>query len=163
KRRSFQWTEPVHREEFRIRAPRALEGRTVRGRLTVFLGSIILAEVALTVRVGELRAAAADRTSAVDFARPYRKIFASYSHTDRAIVDELTRYATALGDEYLRDWVHLRTGEVWTERLEAMIREADVFQLFWSASAMRSRFVRQEWEYALSLGRANFVRPTYWE
>jgi hypothetical protein len=28
---------------------------------------------------------------------------------------------------------------------------------------MHSAYVRQEWEYALSLGRQNFVRPTYWE
>ena len=28
---------------------------------------------------------------------------------------------------------------------------------------MTSSFVRQEWEYALSLNRANFIRPVYWE
>ena len=28
---------------------------------------------------------------------------------------------------------------------------------------MGSKYVRQEWEYALSLGREKFVRPTYWE
>ncbi len=44
-----------------------------------------------------------------------------------------------------------------------MIREADVFQLFWSRNSMGSTNVRQEWEYALSLHRPNFVRPTYWE
>ena len=43
------------------------------------------------------------------------------------------------------------------------IRAADVFQLFWSRNSMTSPWVRQEWEYALSLGRAHFIRPTYWE
>jgi len=38
-----------------------------------------------------------------------------------------------------------------------------MFQLFWSHNSMDSRWVRQEWEYALSFGRAHFVRPTYWE
>lgn len=28
---------------------------------------------------------------------------------------------------------------------------------------MASKYVRMEWEYALSLSRPNFVRPTYWE
>ena len=28
---------------------------------------------------------------------------------------------------------------------------------------MRSKYVRREWEYALSLNRPYFVRPTYWE
>jgi hypothetical protein len=38
-----------------------------------------------------------------------------------------------------------------------------VFQLFWSTNSMQSEQVRQEWEHALSLGRSNFIRPTYWE
>ena len=28
---------------------------------------------------------------------------------------------------------------------------------------MRSKFVRDEWEYALSLNKRNFIRPTFWE
>jgi tetratricopeptide (TPR) repeat protein len=44
-----------------------------------------------------------------------------------------------------------------------MISEADIFQLFWSSNSMRSKYVRQEWEYAMSLKRPNFIRPTFWE
>ena len=39
-----------------------------------------------------------------------------------------------------------------------MIRDADIFQLLWSSNAMRSDYVRQEYEYALSLG-ASRLRP----
>jgi len=63
----------------------------------------------------------------------------------------------------LRDWIDLRAGENWSDRLKELIHEADVFQLFWSWNSMRSANVQREWEYALSLGRPNFVRPTYWE
>jgi hypothetical protein len=28
---------------------------------------------------------------------------------------------------------------------------------------MRSEYVRQEWEHAVTLARPNFIRPTYWE
>jgi hypothetical protein len=160
--RTFHWTEDVHREEFRIRAPASLDGKTVRGSVTVWLGSFVLAEIPVAVKVA---AAAPERDDqpAVTQARPYRKFFASYSHRDRHIVDEVTQLARALGDEYVRDWVHLRTGEVWNERLRRMIADADVFQLFWSKNSMHSKFCRDEWEYALSLGRPSFVRPTYWE
>jgi hypothetical protein len=68
-----------------------------------------------------------------------------------------------MGDRYLRDVHDLRAGERWSERLEGLIREADVFQLFWSWNAMRSDYVEQEWRYALGLRRPHFVRPTYWE
>jgi hypothetical protein len=160
-RRSFLWLEAVHREEFRLRAGAELDGKTVRGRLTVFLGHIAIAEVGLTLRVDAARPEPTVREPA--HARTYRKIFASYSHRDIAIVNQFEQYARALGDEYLRDWIHLRTGEVWNDRLRQLIENADAFQLFWSWNAMNSKFVKQEYEHALSLNRPSFVRPTYWE
>ena len=160
-RRTFLWQEDVHREEFRMRAAPSLEGQVARGRLTVFLGSIIIADVSLSVRVGGEEASRPVRASA----GVYRKIFASYSHRDVAIVEACEHYARAFGDQYVRDMVHLRTGEVWDDRLRQMIEEADVFQLFWSRNSLRSRFVRQEWEHALSLRQKgpSFIRPVYWE
>ena len=164
-RRVFRWVESVHSEHFRFRASAALDGRTARGRLTVFLGGIILAEVTLSVRVDSRHAAPPTSTPALraDHARPYRKIFASYSHKDVEVVRQFELYARTIGDEFLRDKVTIRSGQVWNDRLKEMIRESDVFQLFWSTNAMRSTYVREEWEYALSLGRDHFVRPTYWE
>lgn len=162
--RRFLWQEAVHREEFRLRAGTELDGQTAKGRMTVFLGGILVADVPLTLRVSAAhRPASAADLEPGGSARRYRKIFASYSHKDLEVVRQFEAFMRTLGDEYLRDWTHLRTGEVWNDRLFELIREADVFQLFWSWNAMHSPFVRQEWEYALSLNRPNFVRPTYWE
>jgi hypothetical protein len=162
--RSFRWTESVHREEFRFRAGPDLAGQTARGRLSVFLGDILLADVSLAIPVEQQgRTPDEDAPAEAEHAQPYRKIFASYSHKDRHIVEQIERLARALGDEYLRDWNHLRAGEAWDDRLLQMIEEADVFQLFWSRSSMESPYVRREYEHALSLNRPNFVRPTYWE
>jgi hypothetical protein len=160
--RTFTWAESVHREEFRMRASAAAAGRIVHGRVTVFLGSIVLAEIGMSLRVGG-PSATSPAPPAVDSARPYRRIFASYSHKDGAIVDEFSAYARALGDRYLRDVIDLRSGERWQPALEGLIRQADVFQLFWSWNALESPFVRQEWQYALSLRRPRFVRPVYWD
>ena len=158
---SFLWKESVHREEFRMRAGASLAGRTVHGRVTVYLGVIILAEIGTAFKVeahvDEVGGEVSDR------ARAYRKIFASYSHRDRAIVDEVSAYASAVGGRYLRDIVDLRSGEEWSPALENLIRQADLFQLFWSWNALDSPYVRQEWEYALSLRKPNFVRPVYWD
>jgi len=163
--RSFLWTETVHKEEFRIRASHQLDGKIAEGRISVFLsGSIILAEVYLRIKVDSREQI---KSSAVPYehtnSKVYRKIFASYSRRDELIVNEFEKYAKAIGDEYLRDLVHIRTGEVWDDRLKQMIHQADVFQLFWSWSSIRSKFVEREWRYALSLKRAKFVRPVYWE
>lgn len=159
---AFQWLESVHREEFRLRPRPDTVGQTIRGRVTVFLGAIILAEVPLTLRVG------APGLSTVapperETARPYRRIFASYSHRDQHVVEEFSRYAEALGDQYLRDVVQLRAGEHWSDALKELIRQADVFQLFWSWNALQSPYVREEWQYALGLQRPSFIRPVYWD
>jgi len=163
-RRSFLWQESVHREDFQLRASAELSGRIARGRLSVFLGSIVLAEVPIVLEVGSPQPEADAQSELVPQAsRPYRKIFASYSRQDSAIVDEFARYAHALGDEYLRDVVSVRSGELWNDRIMELIGGADVFQLFWSWNAMRSPYVRSEWEYALTLNKPYFIRPLYWE
>ena len=161
-RRSFFWHEgvTVHGETFRLRASSVLEGQVARGRITVFLGALILAEIGLAVRIGGPAAGAGTRKTS---AAPFRKIFASYSHRDAEVVETLERHARTLGDEYLRDWMHLRSGEQWDARLLSLVEQADVFQLFWSNHAARSPFVEREWRHALRLGREAFVRPTYWE
>ena len=163
-RRTFLWQESVHKEEFRLRASQELDGRVARGRMSVFWGSILVAEINFSIRVDSMGLTKSQGEPAESVSAPvYRKIFASYSHKDAAIVEEFERYASALGDEYLRDVIHLRTGEAWNHRLMQIINVANVFQLFWSWNSIKSRFVEQEWRYALSLSRTYFVRPVYWE
>jgi serine/threonine-protein kinase len=161
---SFFWQKSVHKVEFEMRAAATLDGRMARGRMSVFLGSLLVADVPLAMRVDSAhRESAKTQPPLPASARPYRKIFASYSHRDREIVEQIEHHIQVLGDKYLRDVTELRAGQDWQRWMREAIQEADVFQLFWSHNAMRSTYVRQEWEYALTLARPNFVRPIYWE
>jgi hypothetical protein len=164
RQRSFLWLDAVHQEEFQLRARAGLCSTTVRGRLSVFCGSVLLAEVDLQFRVEQrVDEKSSDPLHEAASVPRFRRVFASYSHKDREVVRQVERYAAALGDEFLRDVTHLRTGEAWSDRLRSLIRAADVFQLFWSWNSMESRFVKDEWTYALSLDRHGFVRPVYWQ
>ena len=167
-RRAFLWKDSVtvHHETFDMRANAALNGQTARGQLTIFLGHLILAEITLAIRIDSNQGAIADSSFAGrqrSSARPFRRVFASYSRRDLQIVEATERYGRTLGDEYIRDLVYLRSGEVWNDQLRELVRWADVFQLFWSLNAARSEYVESEWRYALSLNRPAFVRPTYWQ
>jgi serine/threonine protein kinase len=165
-RQSFSWQKSVHKVEFEMLAAASLDGQMARGRLTVFLGSLILADVPLAIRVDSAMASArspAEVPAVPSSAAAYRKIFPSYSHKDRAIVEQIEDHVSVLGDRYLRDVRELRAGQDWQRWMREAIEESDMFQLVWSHHSMRSVYVRQEWEYALSLRRPNFVRPTYWE
>ena len=164
--RSFRWEESVHREEFKLRASPSLDGQVARGWLRVYLGPLILAQINLAIKVDSKHVSTVDKQStATESARPLRKVFASYSHRDLAIVEQIEKTVSEahLGVQYLRDATTLRAGEVWNEALMRMIKEADMFQLFWSTNSMYSPFVRQEYQYALSLGKPHFVLPVYWE
>ena len=151
-RRSFDSAHPVE-----------LDGQIVRGRMEVYFGIVLIAEIALTVEVNSAAQAAEPEREVRSVGRPYRKIFASYSHKDRSIVSQVEEFTHAFGDEFVRDWTNLKAGQIWSTQLQRMISESDVFQLFWSKNSMASDFVRQEWEFALGLNRPNFIRPVYWE
>lgn len=148
-------------EEVPFRMQPAAGVTTVSGNVAVYLGLMNIARIPL-----DLTFAAAGRKARAprpQTARPFRKIFTSYSRKDLDVVRLVQRFTSATGDRYLHDVDDLRAGEEWQESIRDLIEEADVFQLFWSTNSMRSPLVRQEWEYALDLRRADFVRPTFWE
>ena len=94
----------------------------------------------------------------------YKRIFTSYSHQDTPVVLACRNAYKALGFESLIDIDNLRSGQRWNTELMRMIDTADLFQLFWSAGAAQSAYVRQEWQYALQrLPGESFIRPVYWE
>jgi serine/threonine protein kinase len=162
--RTFLWRESVHREEFRMRAPAARESQRIQGRMSVFLGSILIAEIPLAFRV---EAVVPDDGSAAQTetvaARRFRRIYPAFAENDRLIVQQFENYARVLGDEYLSECRALRAQGRIGQELQELIRGADVFQLFWSAHAMNSRLVQEECEFALSLNRRDWIRPVYWQ
>ena len=162
-RARLRWEGPVHRVEFLLRVREPLRDRRLRGGVQVFLNEVLLiAHLTFTVQAGAAVVPGQPDPVPVS-ARQYRRIFASYSHRDREIVERVSAAVSALGDRYLIDVDELRSGEEWAPRLAELIDQADVFQLFWSQNSMRSPFVRREWEHALTLGRQGFIRPVYWE
>jgi hypothetical protein len=159
----LNWVEELHEAEFRMCAGAHLDGTTARGRLSVFNGPLLIAEMALVIRVSTDAGTQATAEPVRSTVAPYRRVFASYSHHDADVVRRLREYGQALGDRYLLDVTDIRAGERWEPRIEELIAQADVFQLFWSWNSIGSEYVQREWRHALNLGRENFVRPVYWE
>lgn len=93
----------------------------------------------------------------------YSAIFVSYARKDADVVKRVGTAYRALGMNFLRDVEFLHSGQKWSLELLKKIDQADIFQLFWSKAAKRSRNVEQEWLHALAQQRDNFIRPVYWE
>ena len=162
---TITWDDDVQQHEFQIRAETAAPGTSVNGQITVYAGPIIRGVIPVSLYVEQPRERpGTPEEFASAAARAYRHVFVSYAHRDMAVVRSCEAAAQSLGDEYLRDVRILRSGQDFDERLLDKIRDADLFQLFWSPNAARSQWVRREWEFALSLlaARESFVRPVYW-
>jgi hypothetical protein len=152
-----------HRFDFEVRAKGAPLNQATNGLLTFSVEGIIVADVPLSIYVGETLSAGSGQANAV--AKVYQAIFCSYSHQDQQIVARAERAYKALGLDYLRDVMSLKSGQDWSDELLKLINNADIFQLFWSHAAAESDHVRSEWEHALQVAgwKANFIRPVYWE
>ncbi len=164
---SLAFFEDWQRFDFKLRAHTARPYAAVNGRITFRVEGVIVADLPLSIYVSPEAGAARPVGQTAAAARPYRAIFCSYSHRDTPVVLRIEKAIKVLGDAFLRDATTLRSGEAWNAGLLTLIDRADLFQLFWSAAAAQSRFVRQEWEYALArMNRERipaFIRPVYWQ
>ncbi|NPV68279.1 MAG: toll/interleukin-1 receptor domain-containing protein [Anaerolineae bacterium] len=155
------------RFDFEFRAVDAPLDTSADGRITFLVEGVVVADVPLSVFVSQTAGQAVFQPAEAT-ASPYQAIFCSYSHRDTRIVERVERASRYFNFRYLRDVTTLRSGEEWNPRLLELIGEADIFQLFWSAHAAASEYVRQEYLHALELcnsGRKGryFIRPVRWE
>ena len=167
-RATLVWADRWQRADFQVRATDQPRGHVVQGSIACYVGPLLIADIPLPIVVASLEAADIPVASSQDshMAKVYPAIFASYAHADTAIVEAVETAYKALGMDYLRDVVTLKSGQNWSDELLRMIDSADVFQLFWSSTASQSAYVEQEWRHALGLvGRKGsaFIRPVYWE
>ncbi len=167
-RNGIFWLEDWHRMEFRVRAQADTsfqkDSIPTLGRIAFYVGPLLVAETKIWAQISDqFNAPQSQKTPECESGNAYKAIFVSYSHQDLTVVEKLETAYKALGMQYLRDVESLRSGEQWNSALLKMIETADIFQLYWSAKAQQSRYVEQEWRYALGLQRENFIRPVYWE
>ncbi len=160
--------EDWHRFDFKLRATTAPVNQAANGSITFSVEGVIVADIPISIFVSpqaQSRSSGAPSGRLSPGVSPYRAVFCSYSHKDTAIVERVERAIKLLGYTYLRDATTLRSGENWNDALMKMIDQADIFQLFWSSNSSKSKYVQQEWEYALKNKgtKANFIRPVYWE
>lgn len=81
---------------------------------------------------------------------PY--IFVSYAHIDKAFVYNTLRY---INDSKVNVWYDegIQPSTEWVEEIAQAIKKSSLFVLFMSPSAVVSRFVRNEINYAVSLDK----------
>jgi hypothetical protein len=161
------WKPPFQAAELTATADGSRTTEVTHASIAVYVGPLMVAEIELDLLLlPQGHASLRDETHQSSSSTAYESIFASYSHDDTALVEAMEEVFTATGMEYLRDAKKLRSGQPWSSELLKMIEKADIFQLFWSATASRSTYVEMEWRHAWHQREkkgGGFIRPLYWE
>src|SRR5512138_1091126 len=94
-----------------------------------------------------------------------RDIFISYSRRDQEFVTRLASYLNAHVAGVWFDQSTIQAGQKWHDEIIEGIQECKAFILVLSPDAIESRYVREEVNQALELGKTIFpviYRPTKW-
>ena len=160
----FNWHDPLNKFEFTIVATdNAHIDTQATLDVEVCADDLPIASLRLSILV---TSEAEGGIPAQQTANWFQDVFASYARENLAIVRHLKERYEALGVRMKIDLDELRTGEAWEPRLYELINDCDLFQLFWSKNAKKSKFVEREWRHALATDKARhgpFIRPVYWE
>jgi hypothetical protein len=82
-----------------------------------------------------------------------RELFISHASSDRRFVDRLTEELKRHGIRYWYSPSHLVGAQQWHDEIGNALRRCDWFLLVVSPSALRSMWVRREFQYALQAER----------
>ncbi len=161
------WEEDVHDLTFRVRAHREFAGQRIVGSIDLFVNEVPVGDLPVAFSVAEPGEGLQELKTQQTRGRLYRRVFASYSRKDSAVVKAAVATYEALGIYVYLDKNDLRSrsGDAWQVALRRFIDDSEVFQLYWSHHAQESRWVEMEWRHALDRMSAKgerFIRPVVW-
>jgi hypothetical protein len=150
----LEWNERLAYVAFAARFPAHLGERDYRPVARVCVNGAPAAVLRLKIAVTK-NAADADPSIAVESARRFTRVFASYSSQDRPDVLRAVQALKALNIQVFIDLLDLRAGQNWEQELRRTIVDCDAFMLFWSTNAKNSEWVIREAAMALAANNAS--------
>jgi hypothetical protein len=158
---SLVWQGRPEAVQFGVTVPPG-PGGTAIATLAVSLDSAPLGHVKFKVAIASPIAAPpakADPEPQGEVARRYESAFVSYASKDRDEVLKRVQVLPTVGVRYFQDVLDLEPGDRWERRIELGIDECDIFLLFWSSEAKKSKWVRREVRHALARRAGDALAP----
>lgn len=149
----LMWRGEAEVAQFAVTVPEGSPRYDQVGEVTIFEGEDAQARLKFTLRVKGAKPPADEaRVPQLpqSFVR-YRRAYLCYASADRDEVLRRAQLLSSMGISMSFSDPSLKPGGDWREETYRLIREADLFLLFWSEAASRSQFVRKEVNYALEL------------
>ena len=149
--RSLVWTGGPKSVDFEVSVPWWRRNQTVIGRVVVNVNSVPVGHVKFTIEVKRRSTATAVLKQVGRLFKRYERAFISYSRKDIDRVKDCARGLSTAKVRYRQDIWDIEPGDEFMPRLQEYIEESDLFLLFWSKAASRSKWVRKEVRHALHI------------
>jgi hypothetical protein len=154
--RTLLWSGAVAKATFAVTVPESARMGTHLGVACFTARGGEVGALDFAIEVGRARPA---RVNVARKERRRRTGFASYANRDRAQVQARVQGIESAGVRVFVDVADLRAGQLYEQVLEREIVQRDVFYLFWSRAASRSRWVEREWRLALRTKGVEAIDP----
>jgi hypothetical protein len=159
---SMVWRGKAESVQFGVSIPKRYRLGNVVGTITVSQGWMPVGHIKFALMVAPRPMVSQQRppqSMVGDAARLYKKAFVSYASENRTRVLEAVQVLPTVGVRTFQDVLDLEPGERWERSLYQHIDDSDIVLLFWSNAAKRSKWVRKEIQYALSLKHGDEFAP----
>ena len=158
---SLTWNGEITSLKFGVTVPVTFKPRSINCKLLVSRNKVPIGHVRFTLRVSAIpRAEVSDigLKAYQEFVR-YRLAFISYASADRSEVLKRVQMLDFVKVGYFQDLLSLEAGKQWEPLVYRYIDECDVFYLFWSTAAKKSKWVKKEVRHALKRKGRKLERP----
>ncbi len=151
--KEFIWDGDKACENFLVKPPKAMDDNVsqVTFSLYILIEGLPIGDVHFTLTLGSQDYLKKSNIKPINYQlKALERAFISYASKDRE--DVLARVQGMLLSEKYKiflDVINLSGGEKWEPRLYQEIEHCDVFFLFWSKAASKSKWVKREIKFAL--------------
>jgi len=162
-RQTLAWMGELEQATFRLRH-RPIPGQAApcAGFVNISVDGLMIASIPVSIAID---AEKPDLPLSEARAEMIRRVFASYSRKDEAVVRACKAAYRGLGIQLFVDKDDILTGQQWRDVIRQRIADHQLFQLYWSQSAFNSTEVANEWQMALEIApqrTVDFIQPVFW-
>jgi hypothetical protein len=152
------WEGEIGNASFRVKVTRNSKPGPRVGIATIYIKGLQIAVIYFTLHLGNKSKPVKELNSKIQL---HRWAFIFYADEDindvTMVIIGLQKGAPSI--QVIFDKNFLRSGQNWWPTIKKAIPTVDIFNLFWSAYACKSKWVEEEWRYALKKRGLNFISP----
>lgn len=153
------WTGHATNAQFIVNVPLTVKSGDYPGSVTISCSGLVIAKMRFIISIEDFKS---ENLIDITTEKFYPlSAFASYATDNRAqVLERIHGMQKVRPDlEIYLDVISLRSGDNWLEKLEEHVPTKDIFYLFWSSYAARSKWVKREWKLALTRRGLDYISP----